>query len=71
MILGRALGRKARATAIGRFYLLTHAGSNTMWYCVAWVSNDPAARSPATEAGNEAAKARDEAVGHQTSRPML
>ncbi len=50
-----------RAWAKGR--VLTHAGSNTMWYCVAWVAPevDLATLVCSNQGGDAAAKACDEA----------
>ena len=44
--------------------VLTHAGSNTMWYCVAWIApeKDFAVLVACNEGGDEAAKACDEAA---------
>lgn len=44
---------------------LSHSGSNTMWYCVAWVApeRDLAILVATNQGGNVAAKAADEAVG--------
>lgn len=45
--------------------ILTHAGSNTMWFCVAWLAPeiDFAALIASNQAGPAATKACDEAVG--------
>ena len=44
--------------------MLTHAGSNTRWYCVAWLApeRDLAALAATNWAGEEARQACDEAV---------
>ncbi len=44
---------------------LTHAGSNTMWYCVVWIApkRNVAALVATNEAGENAPKACDEAIG--------
>jgi hypothetical protein len=51
-----------RASDRGR--VLTHAGSNTLWYCVVWIAPeiDFAALAACNMGGDEAAKATDEAV---------
>jgi CubicO group peptidase (beta-lactamase class C family) len=45
--------------------VLTHSGSNTMWYAVAWLApeRDFAVIAACNQGGNEAAKACDEAAG--------
>lgn len=49
----------------GNGKVLTHAGSNTMWYCVVWVApkRDFAVLVTCNLGGNAAAKACDEAAG--------
>ena len=44
--------------------VLTHAGSNTMWYCVAWVApkKDFAVLAAANLGGDDASQACDEAA---------
>ena len=63
VVAERAWGKGARDGDRGR--VLTHAGSNTMWFCVAWVAPEREfAVVVATNAGDEAAqKATDEAAG--------
>lgn len=45
--------------------VLTHSGSNTMWYCVTWIApeKDFAVLIACNQGGGEAAKACDEAAG--------
>jgi CubicO group peptidase (beta-lactamase class C family) len=49
----------------GKGAVLTHAGSNTMWYCVAWLApeKDFAVLVACNQGGNKAANACDELVG--------
>ena len=50
--------------------VLTHNGSNTMWFCVAWLApeKDYAVLACCNKGGGEAAKACDEAVGEMVKR---
>ena len=49
----------------GHGTVLTHAGSNTVWYCVTWVApkRDFAVLVTCNQGGKAAAKACDEAAG--------
>ena len=51
--------------------ILTHAGSNTMWYCVTWVApeRDFAVLVCTNAAGEEASKGADEAAGEMGRAP--
>ncbi len=51
--------------------ILTHAGSNTMWYCVTWVApeRDFAVLVCTNAAGEEASKGADEAAGEMIRAP--
>jgi CubicO group peptidase (beta-lactamase class C family) len=50
--------------------VLTHNGSNTMWFCVAWLApeKDWAVIATCNKGGGEAAKACDEAVSQMVGR---
>jgi CubicO group peptidase (beta-lactamase class C family) len=50
--------------------VLTHNGSNTMWFCVAWLApeKDYAVLATCNKGGDEAAKACDEAVAEMVRR---
>lgn len=68
--VGRSRWKTAAVTAAAtdRFWgggaVLMHAGSNTMWYCVAWVApkRDFAVLAAANLGGDDASQACDEAA---------
>jgi CubicO group peptidase (beta-lactamase class C family) len=60
-----AMGWVVTERAWGGGTVLTHAGSNTMWFCVVWIApvKEVAVVATTNAAGPEAEKACDEAVG--------
>jgi hypothetical protein len=76
-MLHRAIDKYAMGWAVGerewakgsrptdRGIVLTHAGSNTMWFCVAWLApeRDFAVLIATNQGGSEAEKGADEAAG--------
>jgi len=62
---GPALGWRVLERGWGGGSVLTHAGSNTVWYCVAWLAPERgfALLAATNQGGPAATKACDEAVG--------
>ena len=63
MIAKRVWAKGNRPNDSGR--VLTHAGSNTMWFCVVWIApeRDFAVLVACNQGGDTASKACDEAAG--------
>ena len=68
---GYAMGWGVTRRPWAKVPILTHAGSNTMWYCVTWVApeRDFAVLVCTNAAGEEASKGADEAAGEMIRAP--